>query len=164
MKYSTLDYSNEQMQELIALSNWTNFAQRFGGDTRPFESLRHSTDERTLISYSLWRTIYQPHQIIGICFPKHQWAVGFMAQLKMICDTIPKYIRPGIYHTNQTRLEFNNSSRIFAVSNSCHLRGMMVSFAAIHSMTPIMELEEFEHALVPALMANQGTPKIVTFS
>lgn len=164
MKHSTLEYSNEQLEELIALSNWTNFVQRFGGDTRPFENLRHSTDARTLISYSLWSAVYKPHQIIGVCFPKRAMGCDFMVQLKRVCDTIPSYVRPGIYSSNQTRLEFNNSSRIFVASNSCHLRGMMLSLAAIHESTPADELEEFEHTLVPSLMYSSNKSKIITFS
>lgn len=164
MKYSTLDYTNEQLEELVFLSNWINFAQRFGGDTRPFEALREHTDERTLISHVLWKAFYKPHQIIGICFPKQAMARDFIVQLKRAYDTMPSYIRPGIYHTNSTRLEFDNSSRIFGASHPCHLRGMMLSFAAIHEMMPADELKEFEDTLYPSFAYSSNKTTIITFS
>jgi hypothetical protein len=118
--------------------------------------LPRQTGKTTCASaYLLWYAMFVPDSQILIAAHKYTGAQDIMNRFRYAYESVPDFIRPGIYSYNRNTIEFDNGSRVKATTTTENTgRGMSLSviycdeFAFVN---PPNKAKEFWTALSPTL-------------
>ena len=118
--------------------------------------LPRQTGKTTCASaYLLWYAMFNPDSQILIAAHKYAGAQDIMNRFRYAYESVPDFIRPGVYSYNRNTIEFDNGSRVKATTTTENTgRGMSLSviycdeFAFVN---PPTKAKEFWTALSPTL-------------
>ena len=118
--------------------------------------LPRQTGKTTCASgYLLWYACFVPDSQILIAAHKYTGAQDIMNRFRYAYESVPDYIRPGIYSYNRNTIEFDNGSRIKATTTTENTgRGMSLSLIYCDEfafVNPPDKAREFWTALSPTL-------------
>lgn len=130
--------------------------KNYHGNRFSINMLPRQTGKTTCASaYLLWYAMFVPDSQILIAAHKYAGAQDIMNRFRYAYESVPDFIRPGIYSYNRNTIEFDNGSRVKATTTTENTgRGMSLSviycdeFAFVN---PPNKAKEFWTALSPTL-------------
>ena len=127
--------------------------------------LARQTGKTTCASaYLLWYAMFKPDSQILIAAHKYTGAQDIMNRFRYAYESVPDFIRPGIYSYNRNTIEFDNGSRVKATTTTENTgRGMSLSIIYCDEfafVNPPNKAVEFWTALSPTL--STGGKCIIT--
>ncbi len=127
--------------------------------------LARQTGKTTCASgYLLWYAMFHPDSQILIAAHKYTGAQDIMNRFRYAYESVPDFIRPGIYSYNRNTIEFDNGSRVKATTTTENTgRGMSLSIIYCDEfafVNPPNKAVEFWTALSPTL--STGGKCIIT--
>jgi hypothetical protein len=133
-----------------------NLVQNYHENRFSINMLPRQTGKTTCASaYLLWYAMFVPDSQILIAAHKYTGAQDIMNRFRYAYESVPDFIRPGIYSYNRNTIEFDNGSRVKATTTTENTgRGMSLSviycdeFAFVN---PPNKAKEFWTALSPTL-------------
>jgi len=92
---------------------------------------RQSGMSLTTSMYLLWYAIFKPFVTVGIISDKKMSAISNLEMIRHAYNNLPDFLKGGLKVNNKGAMQFDNDSRILALSCEAHsLRG--ISFDLIH--------------------------------
>ena len=139
--------------------------ENYHGNRFSINMLPRQTGKTTCASaYLLWYAMFIPDSQILIAAHKYAGAQDIMNRFRYAYESVPDFVRPGIYSYNRNTIEFDNGSRVKATTTTENTgRGMSLSviycdeFAFVN---PPNKAKEFWTALSPTL--STGGKCIIT--
>ena len=133
-----------------------NLVKNYHENRFSINMLPRQTGKTTCASaYLLWYAMFVPDSQILIAAHKYTGAQDIMNRFRYAYESVPDFIRPGIYSYNRNTIEFDNGSRVKATTTTENTgRGMSLSviycdeFAFVN---PPNKAKEFWTALSPTL-------------
>ena len=114
--------------------------------------------------YLLWYAMFVPDSSILIAAHKYEGAKDIMERFRYAYESLPDYIRAGVYTYNKQTIEFDNGSRVHATTTTENTgRGKSLSLIYLDEFAfvqPPEKAKEFWTALSPTL--STGGKCIIT--
>lgn len=89
---------------------------------------RQSGTSSLLEAYALWYAIFHTYENVFMSTLKHAMSMNIMANIRMMYDLLPDFLRPKILQSNKSSIEFDNGSCIIVSGKSPNaLKGRSIS-------------------------------------
>jgi hypothetical protein len=144
----------EHMYDLSVSGNHTYYAEGL---------LHHNTT--VAAAYICWYLIFNKEKTVAILANKQATAYEIMDRLRLMYESLPKFIQRGVITWNRGSFSLDNLSRVFASATSkTAIRGRSPQFVYCdeYAFIETSQAEEFFTAVYPALSAGKESKMVIS--
>jgi len=125
---------------------------------------RQSGKSTAVVSYILWKTLFQDNQNCAILANKSSLARELLEKIKTAYENLPKWLQQGVVTWNKGNIELENGSKVLASATSASaIRGGSFNLILLDefAFVPRNIAEHFFASVYPTISSGESTQIII---